>query len=191
VEPFEIALEFTLKWEGGYTNHPSDPGNWTGGRMGAGTLKGTNYGISAASFPSLDIKNLTLEEVAKIYREKYWVPVAEAGVPFPASMAVFDFAVNSGVSRALRIWRESGQDLATYQSARLEFLTGLRDFNSFGRGWVRRVNDLNKELEKHTPELDIELVQLYVLDEVFDFFPQKATVGYSKSGRAKIMARLL
>jgi lysozyme family protein len=191
MDPFKTALQFTLKWEGGYTDNPDDPGNWTGGSVGSGELKGTKYGISAASYPHLDIKNLTVEEAGEVYREMYWDAINGDLMPFPASMAVFDFAVNSGVSRALRFWSDASQDLKTFQAARVDFLTSLQTFNTFGRGWIRRVNDLNKELAKHNTSPDVELIQLFVLDDVINIRPKRVSVGQTKSGRTKIMARIV
>jgi lysozyme family protein len=55
------------KVEGGFTLNPKDSGNWTGGKIGVGELKGSNFGISAAAYPKLDIKNLTREKVRPLY----------------------------------------------------------------------------------------------------------------------------
>ena len=48
---FAAAIAMVLAHEGGFQGMPDDPGNWTGGRLGDGTLKGTKFGISAASYP--------------------------------------------------------------------------------------------------------------------------------------------
>ena len=61
-----------LPHEGEYTTASNDPGNWTGGKVGKGKLNGTKYGIAAASFPKLDIKNLTIAQAEAIYRRDYW-----------------------------------------------------------------------------------------------------------------------
>ena len=58
---WQMAKNLTLNVEGGYQCDPDDKGNWTGGNVGVGLLKGTKYGISAASFSNVDIKNLTKE----------------------------------------------------------------------------------------------------------------------------------
>lgn len=70
---FESAFTKTIGNEGGYSNNEHDPGNWTSGVVGVGILKGTKYGISAASYPALDIANLTLEQAQTIYRNEYWL----------------------------------------------------------------------------------------------------------------------
>jgi lysozyme family protein len=179
-----------LTWEGGYTADPNDIGNWTGGEVGAGELKGTKWGISAASFPHLDIKNLTVTEAASIYEERYWEAISGDKRPFPEALVVFDFAVNSGVSRALAMWDQT-PDVRDYLAARLDFLASLSTFNLYGRGWVRRVNDLSKrvnELDKHP---DVELVQFYVNEREFNFYPTKTTIGTTNQGRIKVMARLV
>ena len=55
---FEKAFERLIGHEGGYSTDRNDPGNWTGGKVGSGTFKGTKYGIAANTYPNLDIKNL-------------------------------------------------------------------------------------------------------------------------------------
>lgn len=69
---FDQAFRIILKHEGGFQSLPNDKGNWTGGKVGVGELKGTKYGISAARFPDLDIANLTIEQAGEIYRGQYW-----------------------------------------------------------------------------------------------------------------------
>ena len=58
--------------EGGYSSIPEDKGNWTSGKIGVGVLMGTKFGISAARYPFLDIKNLTLAEAKDIYFDDFW-----------------------------------------------------------------------------------------------------------------------
>jgi lysozyme family protein len=70
---FDPAFQFIiLNHEGGFQKLPNDKGNWTGGKIGVGVLKGTKYGISAARFPELDIENLTVAAAEEIYRAQYW-----------------------------------------------------------------------------------------------------------------------
>jgi len=69
---FNSAVQIVLRDEGGYTADPRDAGNWTGGRVGAGALKGTNFGISAAQYPNLDIEGLTRDEAIEIWRRNWW-----------------------------------------------------------------------------------------------------------------------
>lgn len=101
LNPFAFCLEFTLAFEGGYTNRASDPGNWTGGAVGVGVCKGTNFGISAKAYPNLDIINLTREQAAAIYFRDYWTPLRCAEMLVEVALAVFDTAVNLGPHYAI------------------------------------------------------------------------------------------
>jgi hypothetical protein len=160
LDKFKIALAFTKKVEGGLSMNPNDPGNWTGGRVDSGELKGTNFGISAAAYPNLDIKNLTIEQAEAIYKRDYWDTINGDSIPFPASTAVFDFAVNSGPSRALRFWREIKSEyegksdveaLNAFQNKRRDFFRGLSTYDTFGSGWENRLNSLDEELRSYLP----------------------------------------
>ena len=88
--------------EGGYQANPDDTGNWTSGQKGLGELRGTKYGISAASFPDVDIKNLSPIKAADLYEEHYWKPYGLDLLPPGLALAVFDAAVNQGQNRAVR-----------------------------------------------------------------------------------------
>src|SRR5690242_14307791 len=99
---FDQAFKAVVGHEGGYSANPADPGNWTGGRCGTGACRGTNWGISAAAYPQLDIKALTLAEAQAIYRRDYWDKAGCGKLPAALALLVFDAAVNSGVRRAVR-----------------------------------------------------------------------------------------
>lgn len=88
--------------EGGFTKDPRDPGNWTGGRMNAGQLKGTKYGLSAASYPLLDIENLTLEDAKEIYHLDWWIRFGADYLPPAVLYQMWQFAVNAGKGNARR-----------------------------------------------------------------------------------------
>jgi len=143
-ENFERALQEVFGHEGGYSADLRDPGNWTGGKRGVGQLKGTKYGISAAAFPHLDIRNLTLKQAGLIYRERYWKAVGGDALEGGVDLAVFDAAVNSGVSRA-RKWYASArlqsptETVKRFCDVRRSFLRGLSTFKVYGKGWLRRV----------------------------------------------------
>lgn len=164
---FQTAFAFTVGQEGGYTDNPSDPGNWTGGACGVGKCNGTNFGISAASYPSLNIATLTEEQAQSIYLQSYWAPLQGDRLPPPLAMVGFDGAVNSGVDQSVK-WLQTACNTVTGASLaidgdlgpmtlaallegnavqmarealvqRLMFLTGLPTFQAFGLGWTRRV----------------------------------------------------
>jgi lysozyme family protein len=87
---FDTCVRITLEIEGGYSNNPNDPG------------KETNFGISKAAFPNLDIKNLTVEDARKIYYSSFWAPAKCSTLATKIALPIFDFAVTSGVSRSVK-----------------------------------------------------------------------------------------
>jgi lysozyme family protein len=94
----DVFLDQVLHHEGGYTDNEDDHGNWTGGQKGKGTLKGTNFGISAKSYPHLDIINLTQVEAKEIYRRDF---LANAEHNYGKNIVAFkmaDVQINTGKS---------------------------------------------------------------------------------------------
>ena len=143
----EAAIKATLKWEGGYSNDAADPGG------------PTMYGITIAdarkywkkNATAADVKAMPLDIAVDIYRTKYWKTTyydcdkLASGV----DLAVFDFGVNSGPSRAKKYLDASlgSSDTATVNKIfdkREEFLRGLSTFPVFGKGWMNRTKDLRK-----------------------------------------------
>lgn len=100
---FEDAFAVVVGLEGGYQADPADPGNWTGGAVGAGICRGTKFGISAAAYPTLDIAGLTPRAAAALYLADYWRPIAGDGLAPGVALILFDAAVNQGVRKAARI----------------------------------------------------------------------------------------
>jgi lysozyme family protein len=147
--------------EGGFTKDGRDRGNWTGGEVGKGTLKGTKYGISAMSYPGEDIENLTTERAAELYRRDFWGPAGCDAVPDGVKFDLFDMAVNSGKGNAIRTLQKAAgvtvdgvlgaQTLAAVQAmpasrlvarfngARLSFMASLSTWPAYGRGWAERI----------------------------------------------------
>lgn len=159
------CLAITLEHEGGMSTVKSDPGNWTGGKVGKGVLKGTKYGVAASAYPNLDIKNLTLQDVQPIYDKNYWRRVRGDDLPAGVDLAVFDYGVNSGPSRSVKdlqrvlavavdgvvgdaqtlpaLCKADGKAVIQKLCARrMSFLQGLKIWNTFKRGWSRRVADI-------------------------------------------------
>ena len=99
---FAAALALVLAHEGGYQAMPDDPGNWTSGAIGAGELKGTKFGLSAAAYPSLDIAALTEADAAAIYRRDWWDRFGLGRLPAPLGAKLLDAAVNIGIESAVR-----------------------------------------------------------------------------------------
>lgn len=135
---FRAALQFVLKWEGGYVNDPKDPGGET------------KWGISKKAHPDIDIKNLTPEKAAEIYAQEYWDRAGCDGMVSPLNIAVFDTAVNCGVNRAVA-WARSVKTAEEYLKLRKEYYIGLATKNpnlqKFLKGWLNRLNDLCKLVE--------------------------------------------
>lgn len=99
---FEKAFTLLIGHEGGYSLDRNDRGNWTGGAVGRGALRGTKYGISAASYPQVDIANLTLGDAKAIYKRDYWDRVRGDELPPALALLTFDAAVNAGVAAGSR-----------------------------------------------------------------------------------------
>lgn len=146
---FDECFEKLIGHEGGYVNNPRDPGGET------------KFGISKRGYPSLDIKGLTLAEAKAIYKRDYWNRAHCDELPNGVAFDVFDGAVNSGPGQAIR-WLQRAAGVADdgmvgpltlaavkrmepealqarYNGQRLDFMTRLSTWESFGRGWARRI----------------------------------------------------
>jgi lysozyme family protein len=98
----------TLKFEGGFQKNPKDRGNWTGGNIGVGELKGTKYGISAKSYPNLDIESLTQDQAIAIYRRDYWDALRLGEIDSNRiAWKVFDLAINCGRREATHMLQKA------------------------------------------------------------------------------------
>tara|TARA_R110002020_G_scaffold469193_1_gene693996 strand:- start:328 stop:798 length:471 start_codon:yes stop_codon:yes gene_type:complete len=92
---FDDIIKDVLSKEGGYVNHPNDPGGET------------NYGIAKRSHPDEDIKNLTKKRATEIYKKSYWNPSKASSVPRSMRWTYFDMVVNMGQRRAVKILQEA------------------------------------------------------------------------------------
>ena len=158
---FNRAFENVIGVEGGFSDDAKDPGNWTGGKEGSGKLSGTKYGVSAAAYPSLDIKSITLDDAKAIYHRDYWQVISGDDFSFPVSNALFDCAVNSGCASAAKLLQKvlnvssdgkiGKQTIAAVQAkdqtellidfltARAVFYARLAKFELYGKGWMKRL----------------------------------------------------
>jgi len=151
VDIFEHAFATTVGVEGGYTRNAVDPGDWTGGAVNVGDLKGTKYGISAASYPMLDIASLTLDQAQAVYKRDYWDRIGADALGSALALLAFDAAVNNGVGRA-RQWLLLVQNQPDLRAACIEFtaqrtlfMASLPGWRNFGLGWARRLANLAYE----------------------------------------------
>jgi len=156
---YDQALTRLLRNEGGYTDHPSDPGG------------PTNFGITLndarrywkGNATAADVRAMPQSVARKIYRERYWNAMRCDELPADVDYAVFDCGVNSGVGRAGKVLRRvlklpdrtslvtddviaaaakraPGDLVIDICTERLAFLKALKTFPVFGRGWTARVN---------------------------------------------------
>jgi len=149
------SFALTMKWEGGaeLSLTPKDPGNWTGGKVGVGVLKGTKWGVSAAAYPDLDIKGLSEAQACAIFKAEYWDQVAADHLPAGMDHCVSDDAYNSGTGEANRLYgavirqrlSDGHAQIAAFSAARLSFLRSLRTWNTFKSGWSARVAGVKAE----------------------------------------------
>lgn len=161
-EVFKRSFQLIVGIEGGFSKDPRDRGNWTGGKVNVGKLRGTKYGVSAAAYPELDIENLTLDDACALYFVDYWRPLRADDMPPPIAFIAFDGAINAGVSasakflqRALRVnddGKIGAQTLGALKTVRdlkpliAEMLaqrnlhnTNAPTFPTHGLGWSRRL----------------------------------------------------
>jgi len=104
---FLNAVSYIIDHEGGFTDDPDDSGNWTSGKPGIGILKGTKYGISAASYPNLDIKNLTKEQARQIYYDDFWNPCQCDLLPDVVKLGVLEVATMSSCKTAISLLQKA------------------------------------------------------------------------------------
>ncbi len=139
---FERCLAVTLKWEGGYSNHPDDPGGPT--MRGVIQREYDAWRRKQGKQPR-PVRQIGEDELQAIYRREYWDAVKCDSLPAGMDLSVFDAAVNSGVTRA-RMWQGEAADIDSFCDARLAFLQRLgRLWRVFGTGWRRRVAGIRNE----------------------------------------------
>jgi lysozyme family protein len=165
---FETCLKLMLAHEGGYVNHPQDPGGMTN----LGVTKRVWEEWVGHEVDEKQMRALTPETVAPLYKRKYWDAVRADDLVAGVDYCVFDVAVNSGPGRAIKFLQSSvgvtadgGFGPATlaavkkveedparlielYCAKRLEFLQSLKTFETFGKGWSRRVAEVKEKALK-------------------------------------------
>jgi len=156
-ENFDSALAAVLHHEGGFVNHPSDPGGMTN----LGCTKRVWEEWVGHDVDEKAMRALTPADVAPLYKAKYWDKVKGDELPDGVDYIVFDAAINSGPGRAAKWLQQAvgvtadgaigpgtlkavsgmpAQDIVEkYQQIRLEFLQALPTWGTFGKGWGRRV----------------------------------------------------
>ena len=156
---YDKCLKAILHHEGGYVNHPKDPG----GETNLGVTKRVYEEFGGAK----DMKDLTVEDVAPIYKKGYWDKMKGDDLPSGLDLCVFDFGVNAGPGRSAKYLQtmigtvadggigpntlkavdayveEHGIEKAVenFQEARQGYYEKLSTFDTFGKGWTRRVTE--------------------------------------------------
>ena len=165
---FFKSLDMVLHHEGGFVDHPDDPGG------------ATNKGITHKTYADFldrpledvsELKNIPKEHVQKIYKTGYWDAVRGDELPAGVDFCIFDWAVNSGPRRAAKALQkaagatvdgaigpmtvaavnaaDAAQIIEDVTKEREEFYRSLRTFDTFGKGWLRR----NKETRDFALEM--------------------------------------
>ena len=159
---YDKCLETILHHEGGYVNHPKDPGGET------------NLGVTKRVYlehgGTKNMKDLLVEDVAPIYKKGYWDKMKGDELPNGLDLCVFDFGVNAGPGRSAKylqtmigtvadggIGPNTLAKLAEYvekhgiekciedfQGARQDYYEKLSTFATFGNGWTRRVDEMTE-----------------------------------------------
>jgi lysozyme family protein len=133
---FERCLAVTLNWEGGYSNHPDDPG---GATMRGIIQREYDAWRKKHGKQPRPVRQIEQDELREIYRSEYWDAMNCSSLNPGLDLCVFDAAVNSGVQRA-RVWHAKASEIDAFCDLRLAFLRGLgRLWRVFGSGWSRRV----------------------------------------------------
>jgi lysozyme family protein len=136
---FAPALAFTLGFEGGYVNHPADPGGHTNKGITLATLRRYKTGASVA-----DLKAISDELVRRIYKDGYWDEAKCDGLDAGVDGAVFDYAVTSGPATARKnllkvIGGPAHETVRKLCARRLSIYQTFKTWKTFGKGWTRRV----------------------------------------------------
>lgn len=165
---YDKCLELILHHEGGYVNHPKDPGGET--NLGV-TKRVYEEWCMSEDLAQKEMVDLTVEDVAPIYKKNYWDRVKGDDLPSGLDLCIFDFGVNAGTGRAAKYLQqiigttvdggigpntlkavfnyieEVGlkQLIEEYQSGRQSYYESLEIFETFGKGWTRRVEETTQE----------------------------------------------
>jgi len=157
---FPKALAAVLVHEGGYVNNPKDPGGITN----LGCTKAVWEEHCGHSVDEKAMRALTPADVAPLYKRKYWDKVQGDELPSGIDYVVFDTAINSGPGRAVKLLQacvevevdggigpktlaavrafDSKQLVTDYSKRRLFFMMDIPVWPTFGKGWTRRVQEV-------------------------------------------------
>jgi lysozyme family protein len=160
VSNWDNAFKLMLKSEGGFVNHPSDPGGMTN----LGVTKATWENWVGRESDEAEMRGLTPEKVEPLYKKKYFDAVRGDELPVGLDYLMFDFAVNAGAGRAIKtlqtavgVTPDGGfgpmtmaavqtvdpvELIERFSQAKEDFYRSLTTFATFGKGWLNRVADV-------------------------------------------------
>jgi len=150
---FLIYIDRILKHEGGYVNHPKDPGGETNWGITKNTAR--QYGYTG------EMQHLSKSEAIRIYKRAFWIGQLPSEMAPPLAFQYLDATINHGQGNAAKMLQRAMQiksdgiigpitrakaleaDPITlamkFNQQRIEFYLGLKTFPTFGKGWMRRV----------------------------------------------------
>jgi lysozyme family protein len=170
---FDQSLTLLLKHEGGWSNHPRD----RGGATNLGVTQRVWEAWTGTKASEATMRGLTPEKVAPLYRKNYWDATRCDDLPPALALCVMDFAVNAGPARAAKMLQRlmgvtadgeigpktiaavkrfvaehgEAQAVRDYQQMRRGYYRGLGTFKTFGKGWLRRVDEVESAALRMLP----------------------------------------
>ena len=163
ISTFDFAMRLLLRHEGGFVNHPKDPGGMTN----LGVTKAVWDAHTGKDATEADMRALTPQAVQPIYKARYWDAIHGDALPHGVDYCLFDCAVNSGPGRAVKLAQyvlhqkvdgslgpktlaaiqeaDPVEFIEDYSQRRLDFLKSLPTWETFGKGWGKRVSEVELE----------------------------------------------
>jgi lysozyme family protein len=160
ISNWQKSFELMLKSEGGYVNNPADPGGMTN----LGVTKATWENWVGRESDEAEMRGLTPEKVEPLYKKKYWDAVRADDLPVGLDYLMFDFGVNAGPGRAIKLLQSAVgvtpdggfgpltlaavqaidpvELIEKFSQAKEDFYRSLGTFATFGKGWLNRVADV-------------------------------------------------
>ena len=157
---WQKSFELMLQSEGGFVNHPRDPGGMTN----LGVTKATWESWVGREVDEAEMRGLTADKVEPLYKERYFDAVRGDELPMGLDYLMFDFAVNAGAGRAIKILQtavgvtpdggfgpitmaavqavDPVELIERFSQAKEDFYRSLTTFSTFGKGWLNRVADV-------------------------------------------------
>jgi len=157
---WQKSFELMLKSEGGYVNNPADPG----GRTNLGVTQATWENWVGRPSDEAEMRSLTADKVEPLYKKKFWDAVRGDELPVGLDYLVFDFGVNAGPGRAIKVMQSAVgvtpdggfgpltlaavqaidpvELIEKFSQAKEDFYRSLGTFATFGKGWLNRVADV-------------------------------------------------